>query len=255
MTLPGAGTADGNGPLDTHELAALSTRFVAAVRRSAPTASIERELAGHDISALERLSGAPAAATTVWCNLYNGFTQLLLARDQSLYDSRSRFFSQRFIPIAGERVSLDEIEHGILRGGQWKFGGGYLRWPWYRSTIERVALSGADRDYRIHFALNCGAASCPPILAYDADNIDHQLTMATQSYLDSTVTYDPEQNRATVPRLCLWFRGDFGGRHGIQTLLETAEQVPPEAAPRLRYAEYDWSLATRVFAGSTVATQ
>jgi len=234
-------------PLNTRELTALSTRFLTAVRRAEPTASIERKLAGLDVAALERLAADPMAATTVWCNLYNGFTQLLLDRDRSLYASRRRFFSQRLIPVAGHRLSLDEIEHGILRGRQWKLGGGYLRWPWYRSVIQQLCLPSADRDYRIHFALNCGAASCPPILAYDIDTIDEQLSVATRSYLDGAVAYNAARNRATVPRLCLWFRGDFGGASGIQTLLDRFEQVPPGAAPRLRYAPYDWSLSTREF--------
>jgi hypothetical protein len=223
-------------------LADLSTDFLTAVRTGESTPPLERELAGLDRDALRGLSTDREAATAFWINLYNAFTQLLLERDRSLYDSRGRFFSSRLIPIAGDRFSLDEIEHGILRGGHWKLGGGYLRWPFYRDVVDQLALDPADRDWRIHFALNCGAASCPPIVAYTASDVDHQLDVATRSYLDSEVRYDVDRNVARVPRLCLWYRGDFGGRRGIQQLLAEFEQVPPEARPRLRYADYDWSL-------------
>lgn len=229
------------------ELAALSTELLAAVRRGELTAPLERELAGLDTASLASLSTDRNAATAFWCNTYNAFTQLLLARDPSLYDSRNQFFSKRLIPVGGERLSLDEVEHGILRGGHWKLGGGYLRWPLWRDIVDRLALDPVDRDSRIHFALNCGAASCPPIVAYTAAGLDDELDMATQAYLDSEVEYDADWNLARVPRLCLWFRGDFGGRRGIQQLLSEYEQVPPKARPWLRYADYDWSLVLDAF--------
>ena len=228
-------------------VAELSTDLLTAVRRGEPTAALEGELAGLELAALEAVSADRDAATAFWCNIYNAFSQLLLDRDRSLYDSRNQFFSSQLVPIAGERFSLDEIEHGILRGGQWKLGGGYLPWPFHRDVVGRLALGG-DPDYRIHFALNCGAASCPPILAYSAAEIDSELDLATRSYLDSAVEYDADRNVARVPRLCLWFRGDFGGRSGIQQLLAAFEQVPPEANPGLRYADYDWSLVLDAFA-------
>jgi len=237
----------GSEILSPTALADLSTEFLTAVRTGASTPPLEGELAALDYDTLVELSTDRGAATTFWLNCYNAFTQLLLDRDRSLYDSRNQFFSSRLIPIAGERLSLDEIEHGLLRGGHWKLGGGYLRWPFYRDLVDRLAVEPADRNYRIHFALNCGAASCPPIVAYSVGAVDRQLDVATRGYLDSEVSYDVDRNVARVPRLCLWYRGDFGGRRGIQQLLADFKQVPPEAGPRLRYADYDWSLALDQF--------
>jgi hypothetical protein len=50
-----------------------------------------------------------------WINLYNAWTQIILSKDPSKYKSRSSFFGSRQILIAGMKLSLDDIEHGMLR--------------------------------------------------------------------------------------------------------------------------------------------
>jgi hypothetical protein len=109
------------------------------------------------------------------------------------------------------------------------------------------------RDPRIHFAVNCGAESCPPIAAYTADEIHTQLDWATEGYLDANVEYDAETGRALVPRVFLWFRGDFGRKRDIVDFLVAYEQLPPGANPRLSYREWDWSMNPEKFAESDVA--
>ncbi|MFB6175657.1 MAG: DUF547 domain-containing protein, partial [Halobaculum sp.] len=79
--------------------------------------------------------------------------------------------------------------------------------------------------------LNCGAASCPPIRAYDPETVDEQLDLATRGYLESTVEYDPERDRARVPRVFLWFYGDFGGHSGTRSFLREYDVVPEDASP------------------------
>ena len=103
-------------------------------------------------------------------------------------------------------------------------------------------MQPGERDPRIHFALNCGAASCPPIAAYTADGLDDELDLATASYLESEGEYDPATDTVTVPRMLLWFRGDFGGKRGIFELLREFDCIPADATPSLAYDEYDWRL-------------
>ena len=45
-----------------------------------------------------------------------------------------------------------------------------------------------------------------------------------------------------VPRLLLWYLGDFGGKAGILRLLRTFEVIRPGAAPRVTFGAYDWTL-------------
>ena len=186
-------------------------------------------------------------ALAFWTNLYNAGTQLLLKRRPGLYDSPLRFlrfFRAEAVTVAGRGLGLDAIEQGVLRGGRSKYGLGYLpRLP--RRFERRYAV---DCDPRIHFALNCGAESCPAIRAYRPGEVDDQLDVATASYLDGAVEYDPDRDVARVPRLFLWYRGDFGGGRAIRAMLESYDAVPADADPRLSYRRWDWSKAPAKFA-------
>ena len=72
--------------------------------------------------------------------------------------------------------------------------------------------------------------------------------MATRSYLDSTVEYDPDAGTVSVPRVFLWFRGDFGGGSGIREFLHDHGAIPDGAAPRIHHQPWDWSKAAGKFA-------
>lgn len=92
-------------------------------------------------------------------------------------ESRNDFFSKKWIIVANNEKSFDDIEHGMIRNSQWKYGMGYLG-AWFPSKFEK-SLRVNQVDYRIHFALNCGSAGCPPIAFYKSDKLDEQLTTAT----------------------------------------------------------------------------
>lgn len=234
-------TPDTLDPSHPRAIAERSERLLRAVRTGEPTGWLREELATYDRAAIDELTDDPDAATAFWLNVYNAIVQLELGEDPDRLADKRAFFTDDLVEIAGERLSLNAIEHGIIRGEQWPYGLGYVPWLFYSKVVSRWALD--DVDYRIQFALNCGAASCPPIAAYTPAELDEQLDMATRSYLDSTVQYDADSNVARLPRLCLWYRGDFGGRSGLQSMLERYEQVPPGAQPRLRYLSYDWAVA------------
>lgn len=180
------------------------------------------------------------ARTAFWLNVYNAAVQDELRADPSRYDSRLRFFVANRVTVAGTDLSLNDIEHGILRRSRTVFGLGYL---------PRVLQSRFERrhrvdslDPRIHFALNCGAASCPPIAAYSAERLDEELAVASESYLESEVTYDAAAGVVRVPQLFLWYHGDFGGRRGTLELLRRYGRLSADDAPKVRYRSYDWSL-------------
>jgi hypothetical protein len=164
----------------------------------------------------------------------------VLAASPEQWQARNRFFSSKLATIAGRDLSLDDVEHGLLRRSHPKWGLGYVRNP-FPGNFERT-FRVDERDPRVHFALNCGAAACPPIRAYSRDGIDDELDTATASYFDQEVMYDPGANVVTLPRLILWFRGDFGGARGIRRLLSRFDCIPHGADPSFAYRSYDWSL-------------
>jgi len=199
-------------------------------------------LADYDDADLAVLRTESDRALAFWLNCYNAGTQLLLDRRPDLYESPLRFlrfFRAPAVTVADTDLSLDDIEQGILRGSCSKYGLGYL--PRIRPSAFERRYRLDDVDPRIHFALNCGAANCPAIRAYEADEIDAQLDLATEAYLDSTVEYDPESRVARVPRVFLWYRGDFGGGDGIRSFLREYGAIPADAAPKLRHRSWDWS--------------
>ncbi|MDS0257841.1 DUF547 domain-containing protein [Haloarcula sp. S1CR25-12] len=207
---------------------------------------------GPFLRALESLSEADLApvrsdretALAFWLNCYNAGTTHLLAERPDLYESRWRFFRAPALSVAGHPLGLDDIEHGILRGSRSKYGLGYLPRLLPDSFEHRYRLDAVDP--RVHFALHCGAASCPAIRAYEPAAVDDQLDLATRTYLDATVEHDPEAGTVRVPRVFRWFPGDFGGRAGTREFLRRYGQLPDETAS-IDYLAWDWSREAPTF--------
>ena len=205
--------------------------------------------------------GSRPATTTTWRRSETTASGRLPSGRTSTTPARSYFWSagrgcttarfdscgssaRRRSPSPGGALSLDAIEQGVLRGGRSKYGLGYLpRLP--RRFERRYAV---DCDPRIHFALNCGAESCPAIRAYRPGDVDDQLDAATRLYLEETAEYDPGSGVARIPRVFLWYRGDFGGGDDIRRFLREYGVVPDGADPTLRHRPWDWSKAEEKFA-------
>jgi len=103
-------------------------------------------------------------------------------------------------------------------------------------------------DPRIHFALNYGAASCPPIRFYGVDKLDDQLDLATEVFLESTVTFHNEEHTVTITPLFDWYKMDFGNKRGIISFLKQYKIIPNDSYPRIQYGEYNWEAELDAFA-------
>jgi hypothetical protein len=227
----------------------LAQELLVATKRGDDPGPYERRLADLGDDALRPVREDRAAALSFWINCYNAGTQLLLDRQPDRYESslRSiRFFSATAVTVGGTGLPLDRIENGLLRARRSKYGLGYVPKLYVTRFERRYAL--ADCDPRIHFALNCGAESCPAIRAYDPERIDEQLELATRTYLDATVEYDADADTVRVPRVFLWFYGDFGGRSGTRAFLREYGALPADASPSIRYRSWDWSKHAGKFA-------
>ena len=177
---------------------------------------------------------------TFWINIYNAFTQIILTKNPDKYKKRNLFFGDKQINVAGKLLSLDDIEHGILRHSKIKWSLGYLN-KLFPGTFEKQQRVDA-LDYRIHFSLNCGAKSCPPIAFYKTEQLDEQLDMATKAYLQGEAEYNKTNNAVGLPALMSWYRGDFGGKRKMIKLLHKLQIVPKEKNPSIRFKSYNWNL-------------
>ena len=172
-----------------------------------------------------------------WINAYNAFTIRLILDHYPLRSIRSigllpgAAFREKFIPLGkgGEEISLDTIEHEILRT--------------------------EFRDARIHFAIVCASKGCPQLRseAYRARDLADQLDDAARGFL----AY-PSKNRIEAASGTLhlspifkWFRGDFERDAGSLEAFVARFAAPQDAERigtvkmRLTFLDYDWSLNGR----------
>lgn len=203
-----------------------------------------------DAATLQRSLNTSTRQLAFWINVYNGYTQHFLKSDPSLFlADRRAYFSKPQIAMAGDLVSLEDIEHGVLRRGATIYTLGHVRTLIFRSAfIRRFAVTAVD--YRIHFALNCGAASCPAVMPYTADAVDAQLDAITDDYLLREARYDLTRDEVQVPALLRWFSADFEGGSAAakRRILQRHGVLPEGADPSLVYRAYDWTLRVRNYA-------
>ncbi|MFY9242344.1 MAG: DUF547 domain-containing protein [Polaribacter sp.] len=174
-----------------------------------------------------------------WINIYNSFIQISLTENPDLYKDRGTFFSTPRVKIAGETLSFDDIEHDIIRRSRVKLSWGYLR-KYFRPKWERK-LRVQNIDWRIHFALNCGAKSCPPVALFTNENLNKELDFMATEYLKEQTTYNSETKTAKSVSLFSWFRADFGGICGARQIL-VDYKITPEKPKKLEFKNYDWTL-------------
>ena len=189
------------------DLNGISEEFLQKIKLNKDTKEIQNILANTTIKQLEDGLRTDAHKLAFWVNIYNAYIQVILSKNPELYENRSEFFSKAQIEIAGENISFAKIEHGIIRKSQWDLGLGYIR-KWFPNKFERK-LRVKNQDYRVHFALNCGAKDCPPVAIYQVELLNEQFNKGTASYLKKTSEYDKTKKEVAVTSLFSWFRGDL----------------------------------------------
>jgi hypothetical protein len=218
----------------------LSKTFLNQMRNDQDAEDIVQQYAKMDFDQLVTELDERTEKLAFWINTYNGFVQYLLTNDPTLFDDRGSFFMDKRVTIAGIEMSFDDIEHGIIRDSRVKLGLGFLK-KWFPPMFERK-LRIHPRDGRIHFALNCGAKSCPPVAIYDERYIYEQLDEIAADYLKKITTV--ENNAIMTTPLFSWFRGDFGGKSGIKTTLKNYGIIESTKGLTISFKNYDWTLST-----------
>lgn len=170
------------------------------------------------------------AAMAYWINLYNALTVDVVVdhypvssiREIDLSGWRPGPWREKLVTVEGRALSLDDIEHDILRA---EFG-----------------------DPLVHYAVNCASLSCPNLMkdAYTAVNLDVLMEENARDYVNSRYGLDLSASRPAASKIYRWYGGDFGGVAGLldhwrafaspELLVQFDAGIRPE-----RYA-YDWSL-------------
>ena len=225
------------------------------------------ELQTVDVHALTR-----AERVAFFLNVYNALVVHVSAAvgPPSGFFDRLTYFDRHAYDIGGHAYTCDDIEHGVLRGNRPGAASveailgvpGASRGP-FGSEDPRAAHACVPMDPRIHFALVCGARSCPPIRTYTAEGLDAQLAAAAEAFVagDIEVGDDAATTRVvTVSKITgEWYARDFG-RDDEERLRALAGYLPEnsdvaravakvldaggEGAPPVKLVtrEYDWTL-------------
>lgn len=217
----------------------ISETLLLAIKTNKEISNYISELENYDFEKLSNHLIDDNHKKAFWINCYNSFFQILRkAKKSGMASRKPEIYKEKHILIAGEKLSLDDIEHGILRRFRYKYSLGYLPNIFAPNFIKNWAVS--TLDYRIHFALNCGAKSCPPIAFYSPDRIEQQLNLATASFLETETSVI--DNEVHITRLFKWYLNDFGGKTGIRKILnEKLKRNFDEY--KLVFSEYSWEEA------------
>lgn len=168
-----------------------------------------------------------------WINLYNALTvQVILdhypVKSIRDIDISPGLFSNgpwdaKLLAIEGEKVSLNDIEHRILR-------------PIFK-------------DNRLHYALNCASLGCPNLQpkAYTVASTEALLEAGARAYINSPRGARMVKGKLYVSSIYKWFQVDFGGSEQgvIKHLLHYAEDGLADSLRTYNGGfrdEYDWSL-------------
>ncbi len=180
-------------------------------------------------------------------NAYNAWTVDLIVTNypgiDSIKDLGSFFsspWSKKFVSLLGEKRSLDNLEHDLIRGAVDSEG------------------KAVYPDHRIHFAVNCASIGCPALReeAYTADKLEQQLEEQTVRFLADSTRNFAKGDTLSVSSIFKWYRVDFEkGYKNTDTLEQFMLQYSAElnltpdqqkaltnGKMDIEFLDYDWDL-------------
>lgn len=168
-----------------------------------------------------------------WANLYNALTidvvlEAYPVKSIKDIDISPGIFSngpwgKKLVTIEGTKISLDDIEHQILRK--------------------------VHKDPRVHYAVNCASVGCPNLQteAFEASKLEAQLEKAAKDYVNSNRGVVVKGNRLSISKIYVWFKKDFGG-NDAGVLAHLKKYAAPELKTKItkigsiNSSFYDWTL-------------
>ncbi|MDF1608276.1 DUF547 domain-containing protein [Hoeflea sp. YIM 152468] len=184
------------------------------------------------LQAVDPTSLSRNEAHAYWINLYNAKTLEVVAEAFPVTSIKkinlggSFLFgagpwTAKLVTINGTELSLDEIEHEIVR-----------------------ALL---RDPMSHYGLNCASYSCPNLAtsAFTGANVDALLRQNAIDYINHPRGVSVVKGRITASRIYSWYAGDFGGKGKLKhhwSLFANPHKAADIAAASISGYDYDWSI-------------
>lgn len=194
---------------------ALSEELLSTTKLGKDTTYLIRQLFHIRHTKIEKSLDTDALKKSFWINIYNAF-YLIILNDTKQHET---MYSIKRIKIARYRLSLNDIEHGILRKNKFKMGYGYVTNPFYSVFVKKLAVS--ELDYRIHFALRTTNLNPAPFDCFNCHEIEAQLASVAADFIEFETEFDHESKKIIVSQFLLTYLRDFGGIQSIKKMLET----------------------------------
>lgn len=182
-----------------------------------------------DLSRLETDSDKIA----FWINVYNGLTNYWVIKkkiQKSMLEQPLLVLLAK-VTIGGYRFSLDDIEHGILRKNRRSL---YKLCKQFSKKDSRRQFMVNEVDYRIHFALNCGAKSCPAVSFYESSKLEQQLQIAETNFVSQEFLVNHSLQTIHCSKIFWLYKKDF---------VDVYINAPQYQGYKIRYRKYDFSIS------------
>jgi hypothetical protein len=196
-----------------------------AVKSELPTRLLLKEMAMLDSFKLARDLNHEDDRKAFWINMYNAFFQLGIEQYPSLTLHKLR--AKKLFIIAGTKLSLDQIENGLLKQSSLNIFGFWFKNPLPTRFEEMLRVRA---DYRIHFAINKGGSQDPSIRFYTGKKLEEELNIATHEYLKKFVVVDYDHQVVIMPDKFNFFMTDFGSTGHVKELLKMHDIVNEETS-------------------------
>jgi Protein of unknown function, DUF547 len=166
--------------------------------------------------------------------------------------ARATFYSTIKFNVGGHLYSFQDWENGFLRGNA-KAPHGFVV-P-FGKTDPRYSFIVKMPDPRMHFALNCGARSSPPVNRFSVEHLDEELNLVAASFCedDDNVKIDTNKREMHISKIFSWYRADFtDNANNLPQLLSSYMKGMKKQAldlmlndgkgsVKVAYLQYDWS--------------
>ena len=164
-----------------------------------------------------------------WANLYNALTIDLILKHypldsiKDIGDGITGPWNMSLIKVANTSLTLNQIEHGILRG--------------------------IFKDKRIHYVINCASIGCPdlPAIPLTGKNIEQQLESGAFRFINQDKGMRFNENKLILSNIYNWFSVDFG-ENELELLRHLSQYATPKKQEKLRNFkgdidfDYNWKL-------------
>ena len=157
-----------------------------------------------------------------WINMYNAFT---------IYSILEKYPVSSIMDIEGGKIW--DNKKIIVDGKSLTL-----------NIIEKEKLLKRFKEPRVHFAVNCAAASCPPLLnkAWTEDNVLRYFSKRAKAFINNSKYNSLSEKSIEISQIFNWYAGDFGGSDKVLSYIKKYSETDISSSAKVKFKQYNWNL-------------